>query len=171
MIPVEGAERLGTSSGERGGKQGTHSVGLLFGPHSEVRYRQSPEWAGQLPDQASLLPSPFAPPPPGLENWVWAEDMAFVPTAVPWSPEHQIQSLQVTRKQLETEEQAAFPLGESSPRYLYLASKQNNKWGHPRGYRIQTVSFAGGPLPQNSSMGRAFSWGRWVGCVVGGGWM
>ena len=110
-------------------------------------------------------------PPPGLENWVWAEDMAFVPTAVPWSPEHQIQSLQVTRKQLETEEQAAFPLGESSPRYLYLASKQNNKWGHPRGYRIQTVSFAGGPLPQNSSMGRAFSWGRWVGCVVGGGWM
>ncbi|XP_043323720.1 primary amine oxidase, liver isozyme isoform X5 [Cervus canadensis] len=97
----------------------------------------------------------------GLENWVWAEDMAFVPTAVPWSPEHQIQSLQVTRKQLETEEQAAFPLGGASPRYLYLASKQNNKWGHPRGYRIQTVSFAGGPLPQNSSMERAFSWARY----------
>ncbi|XP_065765984.1 amine oxidase [copper-containing] 3 isoform X2 [Muntiacus reevesi] len=97
----------------------------------------------------------------GLENWVWAEDMAFVPTTVPWSPEHQTPRLQVTRKQLETEEQAAFPLGRSSPRYLYLASKQNNKWGHPRGYRIQTVSFAGGPLPQNSSMERAISWGRY----------
>ena len=97
--------------------------------------------------------------------------MAFVPTAIPWSPEHQIQRLQVTRKQLETEEQAAFPLGGASPRYLYLASKQSNKWGHPRGYRIQTVSFAGEPLPQNSSMKRAFTWGRWVGRVVGGGWM
>ncbi|XP_070222928.1 primary amine oxidase, liver isozyme [Bos mutus] len=97
----------------------------------------------------------------GLENWVWAEDMAFVPMVVPWSPEHQIQRLQVTRKQLETEEQAAFPLGGPSPRYLYLASNQSNKWGHPRGYRIQTVSFAGGPLPQNSSMERAFSWARY----------
>ncbi|XP_012892746.1 PREDICTED: primary amine oxidase, liver isozyme-like, partial [Dipodomys ordii] len=47
----------------------------------------------------------------GLENWVWAEDMAFVPTAVPWNPEYQIQRLQVTRKLLETEEQAAFPMG------------------------------------------------------------
>ncbi|XP_065753256.1 amine oxidase [copper-containing] 3 isoform X3 [Phocoena phocoena] len=76
----------------------------------------------------------------GLENWVWAEDMAFVPTAVPWSPKHQIQRLQVTRKLLETEEQAAFPLGGPSPRYLYLASNHSNKWGHPRGYRIQTLA-------------------------------
>ncbi|XP_073091731.1 amine oxidase [copper-containing] 3 isoform X3 [Manis javanica] len=97
----------------------------------------------------------------GLENWVWAEDMAFVPMAVPWSPEHQMQRLQVTRKLLETEEQAAFPLGGASPRYLYLASNHSNKWGHPRGYRIQMLSFAGEPLPQNSSMESAFSWGRY----------
>ncbi|XP_037004632.2 membrane primary amine oxidase isoform X2 [Artibeus jamaicensis] len=97
----------------------------------------------------------------GLENWVWAEDMVFVPTTVPWSPEHQIQRLQVTRKLLETEEQAAFPLGSASPRYLYLASNQSNKWGHPRGYRIQIRSFAGEPLPRNSSMERAISWGRY----------
>lgn len=97
----------------------------------------------------------------GLENWVWAEDMAFVPMVVPWSPEHQMQRLQVTRKRLETEEQAAFPLGSTHPRYLYLASNHSNKWGHPRGYRIQVFSFAGEPLPQNSSMERAFSWGRY----------
>ncbi|XP_077020403.1 amine oxidase [copper-containing] 3-like isoform X2 [Tamandua tetradactyla] len=97
----------------------------------------------------------------GLENWVWAEDMAFVPSVVPWSPEHQLQRLQVTRKQLETEEQAAFPLGGPLPRYLYLASNHSNKWGHPRGYRIQVLSFAGEPLPQNSSMERAVSWGRY----------
>lgn len=86
--------------------------------------------------------------------------MAFVPTTVPWHPEHQVQRMQVTRKLLETEEQAAFPLGGATPRYLYLASNQSNKWGLPRGYRIQTLSFAGEPLPQNSSMERAFSWGR-----------
>ncbi|KAM9210916.1 amine oxidase [copper-containing] 3-like isoform 1-T1 [Dugong dugon] len=97
----------------------------------------------------------------GLENWVWAEDMAFVPTSVPWSPQHQMQRLQVTRKLLETEEQATFPLGGVAPRYLYLASNHSNKWGHPRGYRIQVLSFAGEPLPQNSSMERAFSWGRY----------
>ncbi|XP_035889836.1 membrane primary amine oxidase isoform X4 [Phyllostomus discolor] len=97
----------------------------------------------------------------GLENWVWAEDMAFVPVTVPWSPEHQLHRLQVTRKLLETEEQAAFPLGGASPRYLYLASNQSNKWGHPRGYRIQIRSFAGEPLPQNSSMEGAISWGRY----------
>lgn len=97
----------------------------------------------------------------GLQNWVWAEDMVFVPMTVPWSPEHQLQRLQVTRKLLETEEQAAFPLGRASPRYLYLASNQSNKWGHPRGYRIQVRSFAGEPLPQNSSMERAISWGRY----------
>uniref|UniRef100_A0A8D1DXU8 Amine oxidase n=1 Tax=Sus scrofa TaxID=9823 RepID=A0A8D1DXU8_PIG len=96
----------------------------------------------------------------GLENWVWAEDTTFVPTAVPWSPERQIQRLQLTRKVLETEEQAAFPVGGAAPRYLYLASNQSNKWGHPRGYRIQIVSFSGEPLPQNSSMEGALSWER-----------
>ncbi|XP_022365043.1 membrane primary amine oxidase isoform X2 [Enhydra lutris kenyoni] len=72
----------------------------------------------------------------GLENWVWAEDMTYVPTAVPWSPKHQVQRLQVTRKLLETEEQASFPLGGALPRYVYLASNHSNKWGHPRGYRL-----------------------------------
>ncbi|XP_011902151.1 PREDICTED: membrane primary amine oxidase isoform X3 [Cercocebus atys] len=97
----------------------------------------------------------------GLENWVWAEDMVFVPMAVPWSPEHQLQRLQVTRKLLETEEQAAFLVGGATPRYVYLASNHSNKWGHPRGYRIQMLSFAGEPLPQNSSMARGFSWERY----------
>lgn len=105
-------------------------------------------------------PSHLHPTLAGLENWVWAEDMTYVPTAVPWSPEHQMQRLQVTRKLLETEEQATFPLGGTPPRYVYLASNHSNKWGHPRGYRIQLLSFAGEPLPQNSSLERAFSWGR-----------
>lgn len=97
----------------------------------------------------------------GPENWVWAEDLAFFPAAVPWRPEHQIQRLQVTRKLLETEEQAAFPRGGAAPRYLYLASNRSNKWGHPRGYRVQTLGPAGEQLPPNSSVAGAFSWVRY----------
>uniref|UniRef100_A0A0P6J0J4 Amine oxidase n=1 Tax=Heterocephalus glaber TaxID=10181 RepID=A0A0P6J0J4_HETGA len=97
----------------------------------------------------------------GPENWVWAEDLAFFPAAVPWRPEHQIQRLQVTRKLLETEEQAAFALGGATPRYLYLASNRSNKWGHPRGYRVQTLGPVGELLPPNSSVAGAFSWVRY----------
>ncbi|KAM5273393.1 amine oxidase [copper-containing] 3-like [Ctenodactylus gundi] len=97
----------------------------------------------------------------GLENWAWAEDMTYIPTDVPWQSESQIQRMQVTQKLLKTEEEAAFLQGGATPRYLYLASNQNNKWGHRRGYRIQTLSFAGKPLPLNSPVERAFSWVRY----------
>lgn len=98
--------------------------------------------------------------PTGPENWAWAEDLAFVPETLPWRPEQQIQRLQVTRKLLETEEQAAFPLGRATPRYLYLTSNHSNKWGHLRGYRVQPLGSPGKLLPENSSMAGAFSWGR-----------
>ena len=152
------------------GSKGHTPSGLVFGSYSEARHRQTPQGTGQPPDQLLLLSSPRSIPT-GLENWVWAEDMAFVPMAIPWSPEHQTQSLQVTRKQLETEEQAAFPLGGPSPRHLYLACKQNNKWGHPRGYRIQMISAPGEPLPRNSPLERAVSWGRWVRVHCWRGWL
>ncbi|XP_003467052.1 membrane primary amine oxidase isoform X1 [Cavia porcellus] len=97
----------------------------------------------------------------GPENWAWAEDLAFVPETLPWRPEQQIQRLQVTRKLLETEEQAAFPLGRATPRYLYLTSNHSNKWGHLRGYRVQPLGSPGKLLPENSSMAGAFSWGRY----------
>ncbi|KAB0338498.1 hypothetical protein FD754_024534 [Muntiacus muntjak] len=62
----------------------------------------------------------------------------FCPHGDILSPEHQIQRLHV-------------PGSSWRPR----SSKQKNKWGHPRGNSIQTVSFAGQPLPKNSSMERA----------------
>ncbi|KAB0337312.1 hypothetical protein FD754_025255 [Muntiacus muntjak] len=58
-----------------------------------------------------------------LENWVWAELMAFISMAVTWSPKHQTQRLQVIEKQLEMEEQAAFPLGGASAHHLYQDSE------------------------------------------------
>ncbi|XP_004633857.1 membrane primary amine oxidase-like [Octodon degus] len=97
----------------------------------------------------------------GPENSAWAEDLAFVPSTVPWRPEQQMQRLQVTRKLLETEDQAAFPMGRPAPRYLYLASNRSNKWGRPRGYRLQPQGPVGELLPQDSSTAAAFSWGRY----------
>ncbi|KAM9003887.1 membrane primary amine oxidase [Sarcophilus harrisii] len=97
----------------------------------------------------------------GQENWLVAEDMAFEPRPVPWSPEHEMQLMQLTQKTLEREDQAAFPFGSTTPRYLYLASNQTNAWGHRRGYRIQPINFAGQPLPQESDIERACSWGRY----------
>ncbi|XP_043856172.1 membrane primary amine oxidase isoform X2 [Dromiciops gliroides] len=97
----------------------------------------------------------------GQENWVVAEDMTFEPRPVPWSREHEMQLMQLTQRTLETEDQAAFPFGGTTPRYLYLASNHTNAWGHRRGYRIQTISFAGQPMPQESPIEQAFSWGRY----------
>ncbi|XP_056672675.1 membrane primary amine oxidase-like [Monodelphis domestica] len=97
----------------------------------------------------------------GQENWVVAEDMAFESRPVPWNSEYKMQQMQLTQKTLETEDQAAFPFGGTTPRYIYLASNHTNAWGHRRGYRIQIINFAGQPMPQESTMERAFSWGRY----------
>ncbi|XP_027726309.1 membrane primary amine oxidase-like isoform X2 [Vombatus ursinus] len=97
----------------------------------------------------------------GQENWVVAEDMAFESRPVPWSPKHEVQQMQLIQKTLETEDQAAFAFGGTTPRYIYLASNHTNVWGHRRGYRIQIINFAGQPIPQESSIESAFSWGRY----------
>ncbi|XP_043856173.1 retina-specific copper amine oxidase [Dromiciops gliroides] len=97
----------------------------------------------------------------GLENWVVAEDVVFEPIAVPWSPEHQLQRPQLTRQILDRENKAAFLLGDDLPRYLYFASNHTNSWGHRRGYRVQIHSPAGVHLPQETTMEKAFSWGRY----------
>ncbi|CAO2645436.1 Retina-specific copper amine oxidase [Lemmus lemmus] len=97
----------------------------------------------------------------GLKNWVVAEDSVFEPVAAPWNPEHQLHRLQLTRQVLSREDQAAFSLGSSLPRYLYLATNQTNAWGHQRGYRIQIHSPRGIHIPLESEIERALSWGRY----------
>lgn len=86
--------------------------------------------------------------------------MAFEMTRAPWSPEQQIERPRLTKKVLDTEDQAAFRLQSKMPRYIYFAANSKNKWGHQRGYRIQITSFAGDHIPEASSMERAISWAR-----------
>ncbi|XP_032567422.1 membrane primary amine oxidase-like isoform X2 [Chiroxiphia lanceolata] len=97
----------------------------------------------------------------GLKNSLVAHDMAFEMTRAPWSPEQQIERPRLTKKVLDTEDQAAFRLQSKMPRYIYFAANSKNKWGHQRGYRIQITSFAGDHIPEASSMERAISWARY----------
>ncbi|KAF4787460.1 hypothetical protein TURU_169904 [Turdus rufiventris] len=97
----------------------------------------------------------------GVKNSLVAHDMAFEMTRAPWSPEQQIERPRLTKKVLDTEDQAAFRLQSKMPRYIYFAANSKNKWGHQRGYRIQITSFAGDHIPEASSMERAISWARY----------
>ncbi|XP_061874897.1 membrane primary amine oxidase-like isoform X2 [Colius striatus] len=97
----------------------------------------------------------------GVKNSLVAHDMAFEMARAPWNPEQQIERPRLTKKVLDTEDQAAFRLQEKMPRYIYFAANSKNKWGHQRGYRIQITSFAGDHLPEASSMERAISWARY----------
>ncbi|XP_053821331.1 membrane primary amine oxidase-like isoform X2 [Vidua chalybeata] len=97
----------------------------------------------------------------GVKNSLVAHDMAFEMARAPWSPEQQIERPRLTKKVLDTEDQAAFRLQSKMPRYIYFAANSKNKWGHQRGYRIQISSFAGDHIPEASSMERAISWARY----------
>uniref|UniRef100_A0A8C5TN35 Amine oxidase n=1 Tax=Malurus cyaneus samueli TaxID=2593467 RepID=A0A8C5TN35_9PASS len=97
----------------------------------------------------------------GLKNSLVAQDMAFEVTRAPWSPEQQMERPRLTRRVLDTEDQAAFRLHAKMPRYIFFAADSENKWGHQRGYRIQITSFAGDHIPESSSMERAISWARY----------
>ncbi|KAJ7421105.1 hypothetical protein WISP_44862 [Willisornis vidua] len=96
-----------------------------------------------------------------VKNSLVAHDMAFEMARAPWSPEQQIERPRLTKKVLDTEDQAAFRLQSKMPRYIYFAANSKNKWGHQRGYRIQITSFAGDHIPEASSMERAISWARY----------
>ncbi|XP_032081774.1 membrane primary amine oxidase-like [Thamnophis elegans] len=97
----------------------------------------------------------------GVENTLVANDMAFETLQAPWSPENKIHRMKMVREVLDTENKAAFRLHDDMPRYIYLASNCTNKWGHDRGYRIQTVSFSGDHLPESDPMEPGLSWGRY----------
>ncbi|XP_054032843.1 membrane primary amine oxidase isoform X2 [Dryobates pubescens] len=72
----------------------------------------------------------------GVKNSLVAHDMVFERTQAPWSPEQQIERPRLTKKVLDTEDQAAFRLQAKVPRYLYFAAPSKNKWGHQRGYQL-----------------------------------
>ncbi|KAG8565867.1 hypothetical protein GDO81_013007 [Engystomops pustulosus] len=97
----------------------------------------------------------------GIHNSIMTQDMKFDPFNIPWEPEAKIQRPKVVRSVLETENQAAFELHSKVPRYIHFSSNATNKWGHPRSYRVQIVSFAGDYLPEESPVEKAMGWARY----------
>ncbi|KAM6452165.1 amine oxidase [copper-containing] 2-like isoform 1-T1 [Liasis olivaceus] len=97
----------------------------------------------------------------GVKNSLVTNDMAFETVKTPWNPDHEIRRMKMVKKVLDTEDKAAFRLSDKMPRYIYFAANSTNKWGHKRGYLIQTISFAGDHLPETDPMERAISWGRY----------
>ncbi|XP_066483845.1 amine oxidase [copper-containing] 3-like [Tiliqua scincoides] len=97
----------------------------------------------------------------GVQNSLEANDMMFETVKAPWNPEHEISRMKLVKKVLDTEDKAAFRIHDDMPRYVYFAAQSKNKWGHNRGYRIQSISFSGDHLPETDPMERAISWGRY----------
>ncbi|XP_078501466.1 amine oxidase [copper-containing] 3 isoform X2 [Lissotriton helveticus] len=97
----------------------------------------------------------------GTSNSFLTQDMKYDPFNIPWQPEVQIQRPKLVRQVVETENQAAYRLNDKMPRYVHFASNQTNKWGHPRSYRIQIVSFAGEYLPETSPVENSMNWARY----------
>ncbi|NXY00038.1 AOC3 oxidase, partial [Centropus bengalensis] len=123
-----------------GNRVGPHTLGTMHLHH--LHYKVDLDVDGQLNNVDTL-------------------DMDYEVVKAPWSVQNTIDRLYLRRKRLEREDEAAFTLGAPMPRYVSLASSKSNKWGHPRSYRIQIVSFSGEHLPLSSPMERSISWGRW----------
>ena len=67
-----------------------------------------------------------------------------------------------SRFAFEPPQAAALRYGTVTPRYLHVASRALNRWGHERSYRLQVTTFAGDPLPESAPEEKAMSWSRWV---------
>ncbi|XP_077475182.1 primary amine oxidase, liver isozyme-like isoform X3 [Stigmatopora argus] len=99
----------------------------------------------------------------GVNNVFQTKDMEFVNVTLPWMPDNYTMIPQLVERQLKTEQEAALRHGTKIPRYLHIASKKNNAWGHQRSYRLQVMSFNGDHLPESEPDEKAMSWARVAG--------
>ncbi|XP_047213721.1 primary amine oxidase, liver isozyme-like [Girardinichthys multiradiatus] len=97
----------------------------------------------------------------GVENVFQIKDMEFVNVSLPWMPDRHAMVPRLVEKQLQTEQEAAQRFDTKTPRYLHIASKKTNRWGHQRTYKLQVFSFAGDHLPENQVEERSMSWARY----------
>uniref|UniRef100_A0A3B3XG99 Amine oxidase n=1 Tax=Poecilia mexicana TaxID=48701 RepID=A0A3B3XG99_9TELE len=93
----------------------------------------------------------------GVENVFQAKDMEFTNVSLPWMPDRYAMVPRLVEKQFRTEQVGTnFPL--LIPRYLHIASRKTNRWGHQRSYKLQVFSFAGDHLPESQTEERSMSW-------------
>lgn len=97
----------------------------------------------------------------GVKNVFQVKDMSFEEMDLPWTSERKAKVPVLVEKQLKTEQEAALRHGKPMPRYLHVASKRTNRFGHQRSYKIQVISFAGEHLPESEPEERSMSWARY----------
>lgn len=78
----------------------------------------------------------------------------------PWSPGHHLVQPTLKQSRYSQERQAAFRFGQTLPKYLLFTSREKNRWGHERGYRLQIHSMAEQVLPAGLPEERAITWAR-----------
>ncbi|XP_014898546.1 retina-specific copper amine oxidase [Poecilia latipinna] len=96
----------------------------------------------------------------GVENVFQAKDMEFTNVSLPWMPDRYAMVPRLVEKQFRTEQEAALRYDTKIPRYLHIASRKTNRWGHQRSYKLQVFSFAGDHLPESQTEERSMSWAR-----------
>ncbi|XP_043954960.1 retina-specific copper amine oxidase [Gambusia affinis] len=97
----------------------------------------------------------------GVKNVFQTKDMEFTNVSLPWMTDRNAMVPQLVEKQLKTEQEAALRYDTKIPRYLHIASRKTNRWGHQRSYKLQVFSFAGDHLPESQTEERSMSWARY----------
>ncbi|KAF5895105.1 primary amine oxidase, liver isozyme-like, partial [Clarias magur] len=97
----------------------------------------------------------------GVRNSFQTKDMEYEEVTLPWMPERKAKIPKLVENQIRTEQEAAFRHGTKIPRYLHVASKSKNRWGHQRSYKVQVISLAGDHLPESEPEERSMSWARY----------
>ncbi|XP_004694428.1 PREDICTED: amiloride-sensitive amine oxidase [copper-containing] [Condylura cristata] len=79
----------------------------------------------------------------------------------PWSPKHRLVQPTLEHRSYARERQATFRFRKPLPKYLLFTSRQKNRWGHQRSYRLQIHSMADQVLPPGCQEERAVTWARY----------
>ncbi|XP_042199297.1 retina-specific copper amine oxidase [Callorhinchus milii] len=98
----------------------------------------------------------------GTQNCFETKDVVYEKQKNPLNPDVEEFMPTINRQVLETEDQAAFKVGQKTPKYLsFINLNSNNEWGHPRGYRIRVVSYTPDNLPPEDPQEKGISWHRY----------
>ncbi|XP_067825012.1 amine oxidase [copper-containing] 3-like [Heptranchias perlo] len=98
----------------------------------------------------------------GTINSFETKDVVYELKSVPWKSDEKVHVPTMKKQILDTEKKASFRAGTKMPRYLsFVNLDQKNQWGHPRGYRIQVVSFNPDSVPEESPEEKGISWQRY----------
>ncbi|XP_078465157.1 diamine oxidase [copper-containing]-like [Lampetra planeri] len=97
----------------------------------------------------------------GTENNFQTASLQLENIPIPWETGRTKMQPTLHHSHKRTETEAAFKYDSQLPYLVFVNSKSKNKWGHPRGYRIQLTSHAKPLLPDDCEEEKAAAWSRY----------